>query len=124
MKVLLGTDIIEIKRVKESIEKYDKDFINRIYTEKEIEYCEKKHNAKYQHYAVRFAAKEAVFKAVSQLLEDKFEISWKNAEIINLDQGKPEVNLIGTKIANKIKSIDISLSHCKEYAVATVIIVI
>ena len=124
MKVLVGTDIIEIKRVKESIQKYEKEFIKRIYTEKEIEYCESKHNAKYQHYAVRFAAKEAIFKAVSKLLEDKFEISWQNAEIINNKDGKPEVRFIDTKIKDKIKSIDISLSHCKEYATANVIVIV
>ena len=123
MKILTGTDIIEIYRVKESIEDLGENFINKIYTKKEIEYCESKRNAKYQHYAARFAAKEAIFKAVSKLLNDKYEISWQNAEIINLEDGKPIVNFINTNINEKIEDIDISISHSKEYAVATVVLI-
>lgn len=123
MKILTGTDIIEIYRVKESIEDLGENFINKIYTKKEIEYCESKRNAKYQHYAARFAAKEAIFKAVSKLLNDKYEISWQNAEIINLEDGKPVVNFINTNINEKIEDIDISISHSKEYAVATVVLI-
>lgn len=123
MKMLTGTDIIEIYRVKESIEDLGENFINKIYTKKEIEYCESKRNAKYQHYAARFAAKEAIFKAVSKLLNDKYEISWQNAEIINLEDGKPIVNFINTNINEKIEDIDISISHSKEYAVATVVLI-
>ena len=123
MKILTGTDIIEIYRVKESIENLGENFINKIYTKKEIEYCESKNNAKYQHYAARFAAKEAIFKAVSKLLNDKYEISWQNAEIINLEDGKPIVNFINTNIDGKIEDIDISISHSKEYAVAPVVLI-
>ena len=65
MKVTCGTDIIEIERVKESIENTGDAFLRRVFTEKEIEYCESKNKQKYQHYAARFAAKEAVFKAIS-----------------------------------------------------------
>ena len=122
MKVYTGTDIIEIERVKNSIENIGKKFIEEIYTQKEIEYCESKKNAKYQHYAARFAAKEAIFKAVSKLLNNKFDISWKNAEIINDENGRPYINFLNTKIIEKIEDIDISISHCKEYAVATVVV--
>ena len=66
MKILTGTDIIEINRVKDIIESLGDSFKNKIYTEKEIEYCESKKNVKFQHYAGRFAAKEAIFKAVSE----------------------------------------------------------
>ena len=123
MKILTGTDIIEIYRIRESIEDLGENFINKIYTKKEIEYCESKKKAKYQHYAARFAAKEAIFKAVSKLLSDKYEISWQNAEIINLEDGKPVVNFINTNINEKIKDIDISISHSKEYAVATIVLI-
>lgn len=122
MKIYTGTDIIEIERVKNSIENIGKKFIEEIYTPKEIEYCESKKNAKYQHYAARFAAKEAIFKAVSKLLNNKFDISWKNAEIINDENGRPYINFLNTKIMEKIEDIDISISHCKEYAVATVVV--
>ena len=123
MKILTGTDIIEIYRIRESIEDLGENFINKIYTKKEIEYCESKKKAKYQHYAARFAAKEAIFKAVSKLLSDKYEISWQNAEVINLEDGKPVVNFINTNINEKIEDIDISISHSKEYAVATVVLI-
>ena len=123
MKILTGTDIIEIYRIRESIEDLGENFINKIYTKKEIEYCESKKKAKYQHYAARFAAKEAIFKAVSKLLSDKYEISWQNAEIINLEDGKQVVNFINTNINEKIEYIDISISHSKEYAVATIVLI-
>ena len=123
MKILTGTDIIEIDRIKESIENLGEKFINQIYTQKEIEYCENRRGAKYQHYAARFAAKEAIFKAVSKLLKEKYEISWKNAEVLNDENGKPYVNFINTNITEKIEDIDISISHCKKYAVANVIVI-
>ena len=122
MKVYTGTDIIEIERVKDSIENIGEKFIEEIYTKKEIEYCESRKKAKYQHYAARFAAKEAIFKAVSKLLNNKFDISWKNAEIVNDENGRPYINFLNTKIIEKIEDIDISISHCKEYAVATVVV--
>ena len=83
MRIRTGTDIIEISRVKESIESTNKKFCERVYTEKEREYCESKKMQKYQHYAARFSAKEAVFKAVSDELENKFQINWKDIEILN-----------------------------------------
>lgn len=121
MKILCGTDIIEIERIKKSIEKSGENFLRLIYTEEEIKYCESKKNSKYYHYAGRFAAKEAIFKAVSGLLKDKFDISWQNAQVINDKNGNPKVEFINIKI-NEIKSIDISISHCREYAVATVVL--
>lgn len=121
MQISCGTDIIEISRIKESIEEMQDKFINKIYTKKEIDYCEGKKQVKYQHYAVRFAAKEALFKALSNLLEDKYSISWQNAEILNNEDGRPYVNFIDIEFS-QIKNIDISLSHCKEYAVANVVI--
>ena len=72
MKISCGTDIIEIYRVKKSIERTGQKFLDTIYTKKEIEYCETKKMQKYQHYAARFAAKEAIFKAVSEG-ETKFQ---------------------------------------------------
>ena len=122
MKITCGTDIIEIERIKENIENIGQKFLDKIYTKKEIEYCESKKIQKYQHYAVRFAAKEAVFKAVSVQLEDKYSICWKDIEISNDEQGRPKVNIIGMN-TEFIQGIDISLSHCKEYAVANVVVI-
>ena len=123
MKILTGTDRIEINRIKESIESLGENFKNRIYTEKEIEYCESKRNAKYQHYEGRFAAKEAIFKAVSELLNDKYGITWKDAEVLNDINGKPKITFTSKELEEKIENIDISISHCKEYAVANVAII-
>ena len=120
MKIYCGTDIIEIKRIKESIENMGNSFINRIYTENEIKYCEAREKQKYQHYAARFASKEAVFKAISSKLKSKYEIEWKDIEIINTEDFRPTVNL--KKEIKGISNIDISISHCKEYAVAMVVV--
>lgn len=122
MKVKCGIDIIEISRIKESIEN-DKQqrFKNRVFTNDEIEYCENKKNQKYQHYAARFAVKEAVFKALSEKIPDKFSIEWKNIETINDENGRPQIKLKEINIEN-IENIDVSISHCKEYAVANVVV--
>ena len=122
MRIRTGTDIIEISRVKESIESTNKKFCERVYTEKEREYCESKKMQKYQHYAARFAAKEAVFKAISKTLNRKYDITWKDIEVLNDETGRPYIKL-SEQFANKIEDIDISISHCKEYAVANVVII-
>ena len=120
MKTFCGTDIIEIERIKESIEKTGEQFINKIFTPNEIKYCEGKNNLKYQHYAARFAAKEAIFKAISKALDNKFGMEWKSVEILNDENGRPNVKFINFKVEG-LKEIDISISHCKEYATATVV---
>lgn len=117
MKISCGTDIIEIDRVKSSIENIGEKFLNTIYTKKEIEYCEERKAQKYQHYAARFAAKEAIFKALSTKIGKDY--TWKDFEVLNDENGKPKVYL-ATDIDN-LEDIDISISHCKEYAVANVI---
>lgn len=118
-----GVDIIEIDRVQQSIEETNGRFCERVYTKNEIDYCESKKNQKYQHYAARFAAKEAVFKAISDFLEDKYKIGWKEIEILNNDLGRPYVNLLNKDIMYNIENIDLSISHCKNYAVANVVII-
>ncbi len=123
MKVKCGVDIIEIARVKESIDNLGENFLNRVYTKKEIEYCEGRGKSKYEHYAARFAVKEAVFKALSQMVNDKYSITWKDIETINDDQGRPKVEILFIK-NNKIENIDVSISHCKEYAIANVVVLL
>ena len=85
MQIKCGTDIIEIARIKETIEDTDGAFLKRVYTESEIAYCEAKKKMKYQHYAARFAAKEATFKAISGFFAP-YEITWKD--------GRPSIQLI------------------------------
>lgn len=122
MRVKCGTDIIEIDRIKESIEKLGNHFLERVFTKKEIDYCESKKKQKYQHYAARFAAKEATFKAISSKLTNKYDIGWQNIEVINDENGRPHINLLDIQIP-EIEEMDISISHCKEYATANVVVV-
>ena len=130
MKVTTGIDIIEVNRIKETIEELGENFLNRIYTENEIEYCNKSNINKYQHFAARFAVKEAVFKAISCYIEGREDAIWKNIEVINLESGKPELNV--EKLQKNIKkagdklslvNIDVSISHIKEFAVASAVAV-
>ena len=123
MKILCGTDIIEVKRIKEAIEKREYKFSHDIFTPKEIEYCERKEVPKYYRYAGRYAAKEAIFKAVSSLLGEGERISWQNAEVINDENGNPKIHFLGIQF-DAIQDIDISISHCEEYAVATVVAIV
>ena len=115
MKISCGTDIIEIDRIKESIEKQGIRFLEKIYTENEIRYCEKHKNNKYQHYAARFATKEALYKALSGIVPEE-KLTWKSFEISNTESGKPKIEINEPNIL----SLDISISHSKQYAVATV----
>lgn len=119
MKVKCGVDIIEILRIQKSIEQLGDKFLNKIFTKNEIEYCQSKGNAKFEHYAARFAVKEAAFKAVSEEVKDKFAISWKDVETLNDETGRPKVEILFLK-DSKIENVDVSISHCKDYAIATV----
>ena len=126
MSVSCGNDIIKVSRIKDSIEKIGETFIKRVYTAEEIAYCESRRMCKYQSYAVRFAAKEAVYKALSPG-EDGFT-SWQDVEVKRLENGKPFVALSGA-LSEYAKSkgiedenIEISLSHDDDYAIATVVI--
>ena len=123
MKISCGTDIIEIERIQKAIETMGEKFLQTIFTPKEIEYCESKKAQKYQHYAARFAAKEATLKAISCYLDDKYSISWQDIEVNNDKDGRPSITItesVDGLDLTSIESIDISLSHCKEYAVANV----
>lgn len=122
MKIKCGTDIIEIERIKESIESLGEKFLNKVFTPNEIQYCESKKAQKYQHYAARFAGKEAIFKAISESLEDKFSLGWQDYEILNDESGKPIVKITGIDLKD-IENIDISISHCKQYAMATAVVI-
>lgn len=122
MNINCGTDIIEVDRIKKAIEKLGNKFLSEIYTKNEIEYCESKKTMKYQHFAARFAAKEAIFKAISSLLESKYDLKWTDIEIKNDKQGKPYVILNKEKVKKEVQ-IEISMSHIKEYATANCILI-
>ena len=98
MEIMNGTDIIEVRRIQEDIEKLGDKFLKRVFTENEIKYCEEKKIQKYQSYAARFAGKEAIYKALSKFIDDQY--SWQDFEILNDEKGKPYVKL-GIKIGSK-----------------------
>lgn len=124
MEIKTGIDIIEVNRIQEAIEKHGELFLNKVFAEPEIEHCQDTGKMKYQHYAARFAAKEAVFKAISGLIDYSKEDIWKNIVIENGKNGKPFVKFSGTldflnvETRGKVISMDLSLSHIKEYAIA------
>ena len=127
MKIFgIGTDIVNIKRIEHSLKKHGFSFKNRIFSKKEISYCEKKKNSS-SFYAKRFAAKEAFTKALGTGIRKG--VNLKNIEITNNAYGKPLILLKGnlsSYLKKKIKSskydIHLSLSDDKPWAQATVII--
>jgi len=117
----LGIDIIEIDRIKKSIENYGERFLNKIFTKEEIIYCNNKFN-KYQHYAARFAAKEAVYKALASGWKEG--LRWKDIEIQNDASGMPSINPNGKfqKFLSDDTQLRISISHSENYVTSVAII--
>ncbi len=118
----IGIDIIEINRIKKSYDKWGENFWNKIFTKDELAYFKNKKNP-YQHIAGRFAAKEAVIKALGEI---PLPASWKDIEILNYETGKPFLNFSSVlkDYLNKkqIFLYHISISHSEKYAVAQVIL--
>ncbi|MFC1942169.1 holo-ACP synthase [Chloroflexota bacterium] len=114
----VGTDIIEIARIRQAIDRWGKRFLRRIYTGAELSLYGKR----IPSLAARFACKEAIMK----LLEAKYKgISWQDIEILSYHSGKPQLKLHGRAQSEAknlgIKDIAISLSHSREYAIATAV---
>ncbi len=115
----IGVDNIEVTRIEKTIKNYGERFLNRIYTKKEIEYCIKKPHAA-EHFAARFAAKEAFGKALGTGVFYKF--SWKDVEVTRHSSGKPEIKYTGY-FKDKLKgNIFLSLTHTSKEAIAVVVI--
>lgn len=114
MLIGTGVDIIEVRRLRQAVEKWGDDFLRRVFTASELESARERAGL-YQHLAGRFAAKEAVFKA----LGDK-NLKWQDVEITNDKEGKPSC-VITNKKSGRIEA-HISISHVKNYAVASAII--
>ncbi len=116
----IGIDIIEISRIEHSIAQYGDIFLKKLFTENEIRYCKSK-QFPIQHFAARFAAKEAFSKAVSTGWSGEFE--WKNVEVKNDSAGKPDFILYG-KTAETLQgySVFLSMSHSDTSVIAFVVI--
>ncbi|MDD5431769.1 MAG: holo-ACP synthase [Candidatus Omnitrophica bacterium] len=109
-----GVDITEVQRLRKVVEKWGKSFLERVFTKNELENA-KTRGSFYQHLAGRFAAKEAVFKAVGDP-----NLNWKDVEIINDKQGKPVCKILNGR-ADKLLVL-LSISHVKNYAVANAVV--
>ena len=117
-----GIDIVECLRIAQMIERHGEIFITRVYTDHEIEYCSAR-KAATQHYAGRWAAKEAVLKALGTGW--RRGISWRDIEIRNDKNGAPTVKLRGgardVMTAAQIARMHVTISHCRSFAVAYVV---
>ena len=119
-----GIDMVEIGRFKKTQKKWGNNFISKIFTKNEIVYS-RKHKLHSQHFAARFAAKEAVLKAFGDKLTSIN--NWKDIEILNDKSGRPYVSFHRSakklKVEERIKKVIISMAHCKDHAVATAILI-
>jgi len=109
-----GVDITEVTRLRKAVEKWGDDFLNRIFTKEELENA-KTRGSLYQHLAGRFAAKEAIFKAVGDA-----KLNWKHVQILNDKEGRPHCEIKGAR--GKRIHVHISISHVKNYAVANAVV--
>jgi holo-[acyl-carrier protein] synthase len=125
MIVSTGVDLIEVARIQQALEdqRTGTRFRERVYTESEIVYCESKNRGKYESYAGRFAAKEAVMKALGRGWGAK--VAWVDIEVARARSGKPGIVLYRktAQFAEQlgIQSWELSITHTKEYGLAYVI---
>ena len=118
----LGTDIVEIARIAQMIERHQEHFLNRIYTEEEIRYCQRRKHCN-EAFAGRWAAKEAVMKVLGTGFIKG--IGWQDIEVLAERSGRPFVQIKGGagEYARQIgiEELLVTISHCMEYATATAI---
>ena len=118
-----GIDIVDISRFEKFVRDNNEPLFNRVFTPLEKTYCSAKRRSA-QHYALRFAAKEAFLKALGTGLRDG--LSWRDMEVVNDPQGKPELMLHGRAeelfLQNRLCRVFLSLSHDGNYAIASVIL--
>ena len=117
----IGIDIVKIERMKKAVSRWNNNFLDRIFTENEIRYAYKKKDP-YLSLSVRFAAKEALIKAVGTSVP----VSFKEIEVLNQEGGRPFINVTGRLRTffdnNTIRCAHVSLSHEQEYGVACVVL--
>lgn len=115
----IGTDIIECPRIGKMIEQHGELFLRRVYTDREIRYCQSRKHA-IEHFAGRWAAKEAILKAIGTGWARG--IAWTDLEVRNSFSGEPKVHVCGgakeAALKRGVGNILISISHCRTYATA------
>lgn len=116
----IGVDIVEIERIGKSIRDLGDRFLQKIFTPHEIGYSVSKHNAQ-QHFAARFAAKEALSKAIATGWSGEFR--WQDVEVVNAPSGKPMFEFHGAMQQTLAEcNVFLSLSHSQSHVVAMVVI--
>lgn len=120
MEILgIGTDIVECLRIAKMIEQHGELFLRRVYTERELRYCQARKHAT-EHFAGRWAAKEAILKALGTGWSKG--IAWTDLEIRNEPGGQPKVMVRGgardAAIRRGVADVLVSISHCRTYATA------
>lgn len=120
----IGIDVVEVGRIEEAIVKLGDAFLDRLFTKGEREYCEKQMRPAL-HFAARFAAKEAVSKALGTGIGG--QAGWLDMEVIRVESGAPKMVFIGRAAdflaVEGIAEVQVSLSHAKEYAAANAVAV-
>lgn len=115
----IGSDIIEVDRIQAAMNRHGERFLQRIFSAEEIRYCSSHQDAA-RHFAGRFAAKEAIVKALGTGFRQG--VTWQDIEILNDRLGKPEVILTARLLELCGNApIMVTISHCKQYATATAI---
>lgn len=121
----IGIDVVEVDRIKSSIDQFGEQFLSRIFTPLEREYCERQKQQEL-NFAARFAAKEAIAKALGTGIGKS--VSWQDMEIIRKESGEPDVKLTGKAeaLAEEINlaQIKVSLTHAKHYAAANAVVMV
>ncbi len=116
----IGVDIVEVERMRKTMEKYGESFLQRVFTPKELSYSRSKRNI-HQHLAARFAAKEAFSKACATGWSGVFR--WQDVEVSNDARGKPSITLSGEmKKLIGDSQVHLSISHSDQAVVAVVLI--
>jgi len=119
----VGVDIAEVSRVREALDRHGERFLDRVFTAREIAYC-RSHRTSYDRFAARFAAKEAMMKALGTGW--RRGVTWRDIEVANARGGKPELQLAGQALeffrAMGGRRLLLSLTHTDHYALAQVII--
>ena len=118
-----GIDLVEIRRIKRSIDRYGSRFLNRVYTGAEQAYCLRKRNSA-ESFAARFAAKEAAAKALGTGIS--YGVNWLEFEVVREPSGRPSIKFHGrsAEIAARMgfSSVALSLTHTAELASASVVL--
>lgn len=125
MQIRQGIDIVSVERLEEAARRHEEHFLDRIFTPEERAYCESKRH-KFEHYAARFAAKEAMMKAMEVRRQNRFR--FREIEVIRRPTGKPEIR-ISSESRRRFglpprARIELSMAHERKYAVSFVVLLL